>query len=73
MGTHPDPDAREERASVLPALIIGVVGLYLAGFAAIVLDERVLRTFVLHHNMPDWAADLVGLAYWPLIQLIRWF
>lgn len=73
MGIPPDPDARAEQASILPALLIGVVGLYLAGFATIVLDERVFRTFVLHRNTPEWAADLVGLAYWPLIQLFWLF
>lgn len=70
MDTHLDPDARPEQANLLPALIIGAVGIYLAGFAAIVLDERIFRTFVLHSNIPDWAGDLVKLAYWPLIQLV---
>jgi hypothetical protein len=73
METHPDPDAREEQAGPLPALVIGVIGLYLAGFAAIVLDERVFQTFVLHNNAPEWAGDLVGVAYRPLIQLIWLF
>jgi hypothetical protein len=73
MRTHPDLDTRKEQASILPSLIIGVVGLYLAGFAAIMLDEGVFRTFVLSRNFPDWVGDVVGFAYWPLIQLFWLF
>lgn len=73
MRTHPDADARDEQASNLPSLIIGVVGLYLSGFAAIVLDELVFRTFVFSSNTPQWAADVVGFVYWPLIQLFWLF
>jgi hypothetical protein len=73
MGTHPDPDARQEQASNLPALIIGVVGLYLGGFAVIVLDELVFRTNVLSRHSPEWVGDVVGVVYWPLIQLFWLF
>jgi hypothetical protein len=73
MRTYPNPETREEPAGVLRALIVGVVGLYLAGFAAILLDELVFRTFVLSRSFPEWAGDAVGIAYWPLIQLFWLF
>lgn len=73
METHPDPEARQEQAGLLPVLIIGVVGLYLGGFAVIVLDELVFRTFIFSSNTPQWVGDLVGVVYWPLIQLFWLF
>lgn len=73
METHPNADSHEGRPSMLPGLIIGVVGVYLAGFAAIVLDELIFRTFVFSGNTPPWVSDVVAVVYWPLIQLLRSF
>ena len=71
MQSHSDPHDRGERSSVLPQVLIGLVGVYVTGFALIVVDELVFHTFILVTHTPDHMHRIVEIAYWPLIQLIH--
>ena len=60
---------RREDASALPLFLIGLLVVYVSGFAAIILDEFVFQTFVIHSHLPEWASEVLAVVYWPLILL----